>query len=386
MAPEVIVVGLGSMGAAAAYHLARRGVRVVGLDRFTPPHRYGSHGGGSRIIRMAYAEGAGYVPLLRRTYELWQEAERASGTKVVTRTGGLMLGAARSSTVAGAIASARRHGLAHEVLSAAEVRTRFPMFAPGDDEIALYEAAAGAIRPELAVRMFLDLATGAGAELRYDTVVTGWRATADGVVVSTADGEISAGRLVLCPGPWAGQLLADLGVPLVVHRRVQHFWESGADEMRAGRFPVWIWESAPGEIAYGTPRLPSPPGWEDLAPELVKAAFHSGDEPVSPDTTPAPTRPKEVRAIQEWLAPRLPRLLHATWMFAQPCLYTMTPDEHFVLGRHPDHERVAVAAGFSGHGFKFVPVIGEILADLTLDGATGHEIGLFRPDRFRVGR
>jgi sarcosine oxidase len=370
------------MGAAAAYQLARRGVRVLGLDRFTPPHRYGSHSGGSRIIRLAYAEGAEYVPLLHQAYRLWGEAEKASGTKVLTRTGGLMLGSAESDTVAGAIASARKHGLAHEVLSADEVHRRFPAFTPADGEIGLYEEVAGVIRPEVAVRMFVDLAAAAGAQLRYDTAVTGWEATADGVVVSTADGDISADRLVLCPGAWAPELLADLGVPLVVERRVQHFWESGADEFRVGRFPVWIWESAPGVVAYGMPRLVSPPGWEDLAPELVKAAFHSGDDPVRPEGVLTPIGPEEVRAVQDWLRKRLPRLPHATWMFGQPCLYTLTPDRHFVLGRHPRHERVVVAGGFSGHGFKFVPVIGEILADLAVDGATTHQIGLFKPDRF----
>ncbi|WP_249714126.1 N-methyl-L-tryptophan oxidase [Rhizomonospora bruguierae] len=384
MAPDVIVVGLGSMGAAAAYQLAKRGARVVGLDRYRPPHRYGSHGGGSRIIRMAYAEGAGYVPLLHRAHKLWREAERAAGAKVLTRTGGLILGRPESPTVAGAIESAARHGLAHEVLDADEVRRRFPMFTPGDGDVALYEEAAGAIRPEVAIGMFLDLAAGAGADLRYDAPITGWRAGNDGVAVTTTDGEITAERLVLCPGAWAGDMLADLGVPLKVQRRIQHYWESGADEMRVGRFPVWIWESARGVVAYGMPRLSSPPGWEDLAPELVKVAFHTGDEPDEPGEILMPTLPEEVRAIQEWLEPRLPRLLHATWMFGQPCRYTTTPDGHFVLGRHPDHERVAVAAGFSGHGFKFVPVVGEILADLTLAGGTANDIRLFRPDRFRT--
>ena len=372
------MVGLGSMGASAACHLAARGVRVLGLDRFTPPHGRGAHAGGSRIIRLAYAEGAEYVPLLRRAYELWGVAEQESGVGLLTTTGGLMLGRAGSATVTGALESANTHGLDHELLDAAEVHRRFPPFTPGDDEAALYEEVAGLVRPEAAIEAHLRLAETAGAELRYGVPVTGWRADPGGVTVSTAGEELSADRLVLCPGAWAPGLLADLGVPLRVERRVQHYFRSPGPEFAPERFPIWIWEYGPEAAAYGLPAM-------DVAgyTSAVKAAFHQADDPADADEGAAPPKVSEGDTVREWLATRLPALAVSDWLGGKHCLYTLTPDQHFVLGRHPEHERVAVAAGFSGHGFKFVPVVGEILAELALTGATAHPIGLFAPCRFR---
>jgi sarcosine oxidase len=380
--PDVIVVGLGSMGAAAAYHLAERGVRVVGMDRFTPPHARGSHTGGSRIIRLAYAEGDAYVPLLRRAYQLWEAVEAAAGTGLLTRTGGLMLGAPDSGTVAGALQSARAHGLAHELLDAVEIRRRFPAFAPVDPEVGLYEEVAGIVRPEAAVDSLLRLAAQAGADLRYGVRVTGWRATGSGVEVQTRAGPLTADRLVLCPGGWATGLLADLPVPFRVERRVQHYWAPPGAEFDPDRSPIWIWESGTGVAAYGIPTLDPPPGDPLAGRPVTKAAFHSGDEPADAEAGATEVRPGEERGIVEWLAGRLPGLAASRWIGGKPCLYTLTPDGHFVVGRHPRHDPVSVAAGFSGHGFKFVPVIGEILADLAERGVTDHPIDLFAPDRF----
>lgn len=383
MEPDVIVVGLGTMGAATAYHLATRGVRVLGLDRFTPPHGRGSHAGGSRIIRLAYAEGEAYVPLVRRSFELWRVAEEAADVTLLTATGGLMIGPPDGMTVGGALASARAHGLAHELLDAGEVRRRFPAFTPGDGDAALYEEVAGLLRPERAISAYLGLAAKAGAELRYGLPVTGWRATADGVAISTADGERFAARLVICPGAWAPELLADLGVPLVVQRRVQHYWRAPGEEFAVGRFPAWIWEYAPDKAAYG---LPAPDPGAAGVDGAVKAALHHVEDPVDPNTGAGEATPAEVRQMREILATRLPRIATSEWVGGKPCLYTLTPDEHFVLGRHPRYERVVVAGGFSGHGFKFAPVVGEILADLALTGTTRHMIDLFAPDRFADAR
>ena len=371
---DVIVVGLGTMGAATAYHLANRGAQVLGIDRFRPPHTRGAHAGGSRIIRMAYAEGADYVPLLRRTYELWHDVEAASGATLLTRSGGLMLGPLDGMTVGGALESARAHGLPHELLDPAGVRRRFPQFTPADDEMGLYEEVAGLVRPEAAIDTHLRLAARAGADLRYGVAVTGWRATENGVAVTTADDtRYEADRLVLCAGAWAPELLADLGVPMVVHRRVQHYWDGPAGDYLPGRFPVWMWEYAPGLVAYGLPTVDG---------SGAKASLHHGDEQTDPDVGAGNARPEEVQAMRELLAPRLPGLADAAWLGGKPCLYTLTPDENFVLGRHPRHDRVSVAAGFSGHGFKFAPVVGEILTDLALTGSTRHPIALFAPDRF----
>ena len=371
MRADVIVVGLGSMGAAAAYHLAAQGVRVVGVDRFAPPHEQGAHGGGSRIIRMAYMEGAEYVPLVRRSYELWRALELMAGETVLTTTGGLMLGRPESEAVAGALSAAQAHGLAHELLDAVEVRRRFPVFTPADDEVGLFEEIAGLLRPEQAIAAHLRLAAGAGADLRIALAVEDWSATEDGVTVTTAAGDLHADRLVLAPGAWA-PALTRLPVPLRVQRRVQHYWRAAdGTSFEPGRFPVWIWEYGPGKAAYGLPAVGG----------AVKASLHHGDEAVDPDAGAAPAREEEISAMRAWLTPRLPALAAGDWLGSKPCLYTLTPDEHFVLGLHPAHPNVAVACGFSGHGFKFAPVVGEILADLMTKGSTPHPIGLFDPAR-----
>jgi sarcosine oxidase len=365
--PDVIVVGLGSMGAAAAAELARRGVRVLGLDRFTPPHGRGEHAGGSRIIRLAYAEGEAYVPLLRRAYELWLDL----GGDLLTTTGGLNLGRPDSATVSGALASARKHGLAHELLDAAEVRRRFPVFTPADDEVALYEEVAGVVRPERAIDTWLREARAAGADLRFDAPVTGWRTAPDGdVTVDVGGEEITAARLVLAPGPWAGELLGEAVTPLRVESRLQHYW---AASPQADPRAVWIWEPPADEVAYGIPAFDG----------VVKAAFHHVGAPADGDKGAPDATPADLAALTGWLAARMPALTDARYEGAKPCLYTITPDEDFVLGPHPASANVSVAAGFSGHGFKFAPVVGEILADLAESGATRHPIAPFAPDRAR---
>jgi sarcosine oxidase len=386
---DVIVVGLGTMGAAAAWQLARRGARVIGLDRFHPPHERGSHAGGSRIIRLAYAEGADYVPLLRRAFPLWDELSAVSGVDLITRTGGLMIGRPDSEIVGGALRSARTHDLAHEVLAPDAVAARFPAFTLAGDEVAVYEAAAGFVRPEAAIRVMLDLAAGEGADLRGGVEVLGWQAGAAGVSVSTSGGDLTADRLVVAPGAWAPELLDSLGVPLRVSRRVQHFYArpGGADAtgFRSGDLPVWMWDYGPGLVGYGLPPADSGDPSGDPAVRGIKAALHHVDDPIDPNAGAGPATGGEIRAMRDWLAPRLPALARTDHLGAMACMYTLTPDEHFVLGAHPRHPSVAVACGFSGHGFKFAPVVGEILADLALDGATSHPIGLFDPARFSGG-
>jgi sarcosine oxidase len=372
---DAVVVGLGSMGSSAAYHLAARGLSVVGLDRFEPPHGRGAHSGGSRIIRMAYMEGPQYVPLVHRAFELWRALERDTGEVLLTVTGGLMLGRPDSVPVAGALAAVRAHGLAHELLDAGQVRARFPAFAPADDEVALFEEVAGLVRPERAIAAHLALARAHGADLRTGITALSWVATGDGVTVTTTDGGVvEADRLVLAPGAWAAELLR-IAMPMRVRRRIQHFWwPADPADFQPGRMPVWIWDWPPDQVGYGLPALDG----------QVKAALHRGDDPVDPDVGAAEACPDEVAAMRDLLATRLPRLATGRWLGAKPCLYTLTPDEHFVLGAHPSAPHVWLAAGFSGHGFKFVPVVGEILADLAVTGKTAYEIGIFDPTRVAV--
>ena len=372
---DVIVVGLGGMGSAAAYHLASRGQRVLGLEKFGPAHSHGASHGGSRIIRQSYFESPEYVPLLLRSYDLFDRLAADAGRDVITLTGGVMVGRPETRTVAGSLASAEQWGLEHEMLDATELRRRFPTLAPQPGEVALYEAKAGFVRPEATVAAHLDLAAKAGADLRYHQPMTSWEPTADGVRVVTAQGSYTAGRLVIAPGPWAPELLADLGVPFSIERQVQYWFQprGGVTPFEAERHPIYIWEDPDGGQIYGFPAIDGPAGG-------AKIAFFRKGVTTTPDTLDTAVHEAEIAEMMAYCGLRLPDLPGA-FLRGEPCMYSNTPDEHFVIARHPAHEAVTVACGFSGHGFKFVPVVGEILADLATCGTTVHPISLFDPRR-----
>jgi sarcosine oxidase len=372
---DVIVVGLGGMGSAAAYHLAARGERVLGLEKYGPAHSRGASHGGSRIIRQSYFEGAEYVPLLLRAYDLYDRLAIDSGRDVIALTGGVMIGRPESRTVSGSRASAEQWGLEHEILDAPEIRKRFPTLAPKPDEIALYEARAGLVRPEATVAAHLELGARAGAELHFDEPMTSWAPAGDGVRVTTARGTYSAGQLVIAPGPWAPELLADLGVPFSIQRQVQYWFQprGGVSPFLPDRHPIYIWEDAEGGQIYGFPAIDGPDGG-------AKIAFFRRGAATTPDTLDTSVHDDEIAEMVAYSGQRLPDLPGA-FLRGEPCMYSNTPDEHFVIARHPGHEAVTVACGFSGHGFKFVPVVGEIVADLATVGATAHPIALFDPRR-----
>lgn len=377
---DAIVVGLGGMGSAAAAHLAERGLSVLGLEQFRRAHDLGSSHGGSRIIRQSYFEGPDYVPLILRAYELWDRLTAFSGRKLRLETGALYVAPAGSDLVADTLASGRAHGLPVEELGPAEVRARFPTFARmADHEVAAYEAVAGIVFPEVSVRTHCVHAERNGATLHFDEAVRGWTARGDGVEVTTARASYAADRLVVTAGPWAGQVLADLGLPLRVERAVQ-LWLAPAERRPwlADRHPVWIWETETGQRPYGFPLF-------DASPKAAKVAFFREATPADVRRVDRAVADADVAPMRDALRPRLPQLADAELADANVCLYTTTPDEHFVIGLHPDAPQVAIAAGFSGHGFKFVPVVGEILADLVIDGSTPHPIAQFAPTRFTRG-
>ncbi|MCX5264685.1 N-methyl-L-tryptophan oxidase [Streptomyces sp. NBC_00199] len=376
---DVIVLGLGGMGSSAAYHLARRGERVLGLERFGPAHALGASHGGSRIYRQGYAEGAAYVPLLLRAQELWDRLATESGREVFTPTGGLVIGPQDSPMVAGSVRSAEVWGLEHEVLDSADIRRRFPTFSPADDEVAFYERGAGVVRPELTVRAHLDLAAASGAELRFEEPASRWEIDAHGGArVVTSRGTYVADRLVIAPGAWAPRLLADIGVPVRVERRVMYWFapRGGTAPFTPDRHPVYVWEDRTGTDIYGFPALDGPDGG-------AKVAFHDRGAAADPDQLDREIHPQEVEAMRAYLRPRIPALA-GPFLKGAACTYSLTPDEHFVLSTHPAHPQVTVACGFSGHGFKFVPVVGEIIADLVLTGTTAHPVELFDARRGRA--
>ena len=376
---DVIVLGLGGMGSAAACHLSARGQRVLGLEQFTAPHEQGSSHGRSRVIRQAYFEDPAYVPLLLRAYELWRQLERDSGKELLTITGGLMLGAPDSAVVAGSHRSARQHGLPHELLGAREIKRRFPQFNPEADTVALYEKNAGVVRPEEAVRAHLESAAHHGARLQIKEKVLSWAATDASVRVKTSRGEYEAGQLVICAGPWARQLLSDLELPLKVERQIQFWFEpvGGLGPFLPDKFPIWIWETKDGEHPYGLPALDGEGGG-------VKVSIHHGgkNRDCTPETVERKITDEEIDLTRRVVASRIPALA-GRCLHAVTCLYTNTSDEHFLIDCHPQHERVLIVSPCSGHGFKFCPVIGEIVADLIQQRSTRYPIDLFGLQRLR---
>jgi sarcosine oxidase len=287
---DVIVLGLGGMGSAAAYHLAARGQRVLGLEQFSPPHDRGSSHGRTRVIRQAYFEHPAYVPLLLRAYEHWKLLEQVTDQQLLLLPGGLMMGSPNSEVVSGSITSARQHGLPHEVLDVTDIRRRVPQFRIRDDTVGVFEAAAGLVFCERAVSAHLDAASRAGAVLQFNEPVLGWHATADGsgVTVTTARGRYSATQLVITPGPWAPQLLSDLGIPLLVERQVLFWFQppGGVDAFTPNRFPIYIWQRDDGATPYGFPSLDGTAGG-------VKIAFYR--KAVSEPCTPEIRRPPNPR-------------------------------------------------------------------------------------------
>jgi sarcosine oxidase len=374
---DVIVVGLGAMGSAAAYHLAAAGRSVLGLEQFGAAHDKGSSHGRSRIIRQAYFEDPAYVPLLARSYELWARLEEETGARLLTMTGGLMIGLPDSAVVAGSLRSAREHNLAHETLDAAEIRRRFPPFTPGEDERGLYEDRAGFLDPEGCISAHLGRAAQLGAALHFEEPVSEWASTSAGVRVTTEAGAYEAAAAVITPGAWGPVLLRDLKLPLVVERQVMYWFDpiGGTAAFEVGRFPVYIWETADGTQFYGFPAHDGPAGGAKVA------TFRLPGYETTPETIDRTISDSEVERMRAAVRGRVDAL-DAPLLSAKTCMYTTTPDEHFVIGLHPEHPQVAFAAGFSGHGYKFASVVGEILGELTVDGRTRHDIELFTPDRF----
>jgi sarcosine oxidase len=373
---DVIVLGLGAMGSATAYHLARNGHRVLGLDANARGHKNGSSHGTTRIIREAYFEAPEYVPLVQRAYALWRELEAESGRDLLMITGGLNIGTPESEFVSGARMSAQLHHLPYEELSNTEVAARFPGFRLPEGIVAIYEPNAGILDPEGCVFAHLDLAVRHGATIHHDEPARRWSAEGDGVRVETDRGTYTAARLVITAGPWASAVLADLGLPLRVQRIVNvHFAPTESELFVPERCPVYLMQVPEGDY-YGFPALPG---------EGVKIGRHDIGEVCTPETIRRDIDPEEIAMLRDVLDRYLPGAAGEV-LRTLTCMYTNTPDRHFVLDRHPMHDTVVYGCGFSGHGFKFASAIGEVMADLAMDGATRHDIAFLSAARFAATR
>ncbi len=382
-----IVLGLGAVGSAAAYQLARRGNRVLGIDRFDPPHAFGSTHGDTRITRLAIGEGAQYTPLAMRSHELWREIEQETGRTLFTACGGLVISsAAKTSTVhienffANTLAAAERFGIDHEVLPAAELRRRYPQFSVRDDEVGYFEPSAGLVRPEACVRAELALARARGAEIHVNEIVRGFAASADAVTVTSDRATYAAERLIIAAGPWLPGLLRPEWAKCFTVSRQVVFWFDVGDSAAAfapERFPVFIWElQSSRQAIYGFPAIDGPKGGVKISTEQLEAT-------TTPETVDRYVTEDEARAVYERLiAPHMPAV-RPKCLRAAACLYTVTPDFGFVIDTHPEFERVLIASPCSGHGFKHSPAIGEALAQRVIDGTSRIDLGAFRIDRFR---
>jgi sarcosine oxidase len=371
---ETVVVGLGAMGSAALYHLASRGVKVLGVDRFVTPHIHGSTHGRTRIIREAYYEHPCYVPIVQRAYELWASLEKEIGEQLFVQTGGLMIGPPEGELFAGALRSAKEHGLAHTILEPAQVHARYPGFRVPHGSMALHEPRAGLLFPEKCVEAHLARAQLAGATLRTGVTVTSWSAD-DGVRIETDAGELRARTLILAAGPWLPALVPDLELPLEVERQLFHWFEpsSHAEWYDAAHSPISLIEYADGRFFATFP---------DVG-HGVKAGIHHEGAVIEIDAPRAPASPAEGTEIQALVARYLPQAAGRI-LDRATCVYTNTPDHDFLLDRHPAHPSVIIASPCSGHGFKFSSAIGEILADIATTGETTFDLSPFALSRFQT--
>jgi len=370
---DAIVLGVGAMGSAACFELARRGRRVLGLEQYPLVHDRGSSHGQTRIIRTAYYEHPNYVPLLRRAWIRWYELEQRIGRHLLTECPCLNIGLEKGELIAGVRKSAAEHGLTIKNMSVADIARRTPFRFP-EEYAGVLERQAGFLYVEDCVRAHFESAVSLGAEIHAEEPVREWKAVGDEVEVRTDKETYRAGRLIVTAGAWAAKLLADIGVPLTVMRQVMIWIDVSANpySFRRDHFPIFIAET-PGGAFYGLPAI------DEYG---LKIARHYGaPELASPDEVNWEATTEDVPAVRAFLDRHVIGAGGGVTN-GQVCMYTLTPDRHFVIDRHPRHPQVSVACGFSGHGFKFSPVVGEILADLAERGETSHSIEMFRAARF----
>jgi sarcosine oxidase len=383
---DAIVLGLGAMGSATLYQLAKRGMRVLGVDQFSPPHDQGSSHGDTRVTRLAIGEGERYTPLARRSHEIWRDIERETGADLLTQSGCLIISSSGQRAMChvpgffeNTLAAARKFGIRHELLDAAEIRKRYPAFNVGDDEIGYFEAEAGYLRPEACVAAQLQLAERLGATIHRNERAIRFSEQGDRVRLTTDRDSYEAGRLVVTAGAWLPELAGERFARLLKVRRQVIFWfdvKKSIGDFESPRFPVFIWElQADGYAIYGFPAIDGPHGGIKVATEQLEAETNPGE-------VERTVSQEEIQTMfKNSVAPWLPGIANRC-VKSLICLYTMTPDFHFLIDRHPDVPGVIVASPCSGHGFKHSAAIGEALAKMLRGESNLLEHGAFGLARF----
>ena len=370
---DAIVLGVGGMGSAALYHLARRGIRALGIERYNIPHEMGSSHGLTRIIRLAYYEHPAYVPLLRRAYELWRQLEHLVHERLLLITGAIDASREEGEVFRGSKMSCDIHHLPHEVLNSRELTARFPGYRLPHDVLALYQPDGGFLLSERCIVAHVTAAQEYGAEVHGQERVVEWHARGDGVEVHTDRERYQAEKLVVCSGAWAAKLLPELGALAVPERQVLGWFQPSRPALfRPDTFPVFNMAVDEGHY-YGFPAYG--------IPGFKVGRYHHLEQRVDPDQMDREVHREDEDVLRQFTARYFPEALGPT-MALKTCLFTNTPDEHFILDRHPEFSQVCIAAGFSGHGFKFCSVVGEIMTDLAQTGRSRHDLELFRLTRF----
>ena len=370
---DAIVMGVGAMGSAALYHLARRGLNVLGLEQFDIPNELGSSGGVTRIYRLAYQEHPSYVPLMRRALELWERLQEQTGETLYRTTGSVHAGPPESSMFEDSLLSLREHGLRHEVMDGAQLHARFPGYRLPDHFQAVYQPDGGYLLADRCIVAHVVAAHSLGADVHGRERVLEWEPRGDLVRVSTDRGVYETERLVMAAGAWTGKHVSHLAQWAVPERQVLAWFQPRRPELfTPGAFPVFGLESDEGRF-YGFPVA--------VVPGFKIGKFNHLSEETDPDDVDRDCHPRDEEVLRAFTQKYLPDAAGPT-MALKTCMFTNSPDEHFLIGKHADHDNVTIAAGFSGHGFKFASVVGEILADLAVDGETGHDIDLLDPHRF----
>ncbi len=368
---DIMVAGLGANGSSALYHLAKTNQRIIGIDKFTPPHTHGSSHGESRIIRQAYYEDPIYVPLLKEAYKCWNELEQASNKELFLRTGGLMLGPAHAEVVAGSKLSADSHDIPYEYLDAPGIRQRFPAFHATGDTAGILEKEAGILYPEPCIETFLQLAAEKGAAIHYNESIQHIDPKPGDIRVTTSGNTYIVKKLILSIGAWTSRLIPELNLPLSVRRQTLHWFADNKNQKiyTPDHMPIYIWEYAPDKMFYGFPDIGTG----------IKIARHHGGYPIDPDNLEQKVTNEEIQEVADLAGTYLG--IDPVYKRSAVCMYTNTPDGHFIIDHHPQHKNIVIASPCSGHGFKFSSLTGRLLSDMALDKDPGFDLSPFSIDR-----